>query len=290
MESGSGAKPPDSPGPGFGPGAPGYGPGGEPPDRSPADPQSPSAPGSPSGPQSPAGPGSPSERQSPPSGPQSPAGPSERQSPGPGESQPPPYAPPAAPRGPETPGPSGAPAYGGPVPPGGWQQPLGRGPAPPLGPLASWGSRVGAYLIDALVLLVPGAILFVVIVGGAVGLTGTDDDVAWGAAIGAFILFVLLFAIVVLLYAPLLMIRTGERNGQTWGKQLVGIRAVRDSGEPWTFGPAALREVVLKNLAVGIASSIVPFVPWFLNFFWPLWDDQNRALHDMAASSHVVRA
>jgi uncharacterized RDD family membrane protein YckC len=120
--------------------------------------------------------------------------------------------------------------------------------------------------------------------------TRADDDIDVAATIGASILWLLLWALLALLYAPLLMRREGAQNGQTWGKQLLGIRAVRDSGEPWGFGSAALREVVLKNLAVGIASSIVPFIPWFLNFFWPLWDDQNRALHDMAASSHVVRA
>ena len=95
---------------------------------------------------------------------------------------------------------------------------------------------------------------------------------------------------VALLYAPLLMKRDGPNNGQTWGKQVLGIRAVRDNGQPCDFGSAALREVVFKTSAVGIASSIIPFIPWFLNYFWPLWDDQNRALHDMAASSHVVRA
>ena len=65
---------------------------------------------------------------------------------------------------------------------------------------------------------------------------------------------------------------------------------VRDSGEPFGFGSAAMREVVLKFLAVNIASSIIPLIPWFLNYFWPLWDDQNRALHDMAVSTHVITA
>ena len=59
---------------------------------------------------------------------------------------------------------------------------------------------------------------------------------------------------------------------------------------PFGFGAAVLREVVLKQLAVGIASSIIPFIPWFLDYFWPLWDDQNRALHDMGASTHVIKA
>ena len=195
--------------------------------------------------------------------------------------------PPDGPAGPETPVTS---RYGGPVPPGGWQQPLAsRSQAPPRGPLAGWGARAGAYAIDWLVLLVPAAILFVVVVGGIADLTGIDGVVDVLVAIAATILWALLVALVVLLYAPLLMKRAGARNGQTLGKQLVGIRAVRDNGEPWGFGSAALREVGLKFLAVIIASSIVWFIPWFLNFFWPLWDDQNRALHDMAASSHVVR-
>jgi uncharacterized RDD family membrane protein YckC len=159
------------------------------------------------------------------------------------------------------------------------------------GPLASWGSRLAAYAIDTVVLLVPFLIVFFLLVGGAVGITGTDDeDVAVGGLIVAGIVSVLVFVVIALLYAPLLMRRDGPRNGQTWGRQALGIRAVRDNGEPFTFGSAAVREVVLKNLAVGVASSIIPILPWFLNFLWPLWDDENRALHDMAASTHVVQA
>ncbi len=156
--------------------------------------------------------------------------------------------------------------------------------------LASWGSRLGAYLIDGLVILIPALILFFLLVAGAVGIGGGDEDVTTGAAIGAVILWFLLLSVIYLLYAPLLMARHGAKNGQTWGKQVVNIRVIRDNGQPYNFGYAALREVVLKFLAVNIASSIIPLIPWFLNYFWPLWDDQNRALHDMVASSHVVRS
>jgi uncharacterized RDD family membrane protein YckC len=86
------------------------------------------------------------------------------------------------------------------------------------------------------------------------------------------------------------MAREGERNGQTWGKQLLGIRVVRDDGQAMNFGMAALREVVLKGLAPAFASAIIPFLPWLLDYLWPLWDDQNRALHDMAANTHVLHA
>ena len=176
------------------------------------------------------------------------------------------------------------------MPPGGWDQPaVPAQPSIPQGALASWGARLGATLIDFLILLVPAAILFVTVVGGAIGLSGDDEDVATGAVIVALLLFGLLFLVIYLLYAPVLMARKGQHNGQTWGKQVVGIRVVRDNGQPFDFWYAALREIALKGLAVGIASSIIPLIPWFLNYFWPLWDDQNRALHDMAVSTHVVR-
>jgi uncharacterized RDD family membrane protein YckC len=239
------------------------------PDR--PDPERPQGPETPPGPQAPA-PGP----QAPAPGPQAPA-------PGPQAPPPPPQGPPGY--APPAPGPEAAPGYGGPVPPGGWQQPIARHESGWAGkPLASWGSRLGAWLIDGLILLIPIVILAILLFGGA------GDSGSWGAWVLASILYILLFAVVVLLYAPTLMIRDGVRNGQTLGKQFVGIRVVRDNGEPFGFGAAAFREVVLKQLAVGIASAIIPFIPWFLDYFWPLWDDENRALHDMGASTHVIKA
>jgi uncharacterized RDD family membrane protein YckC len=168
------------------------------------------------------------------------------------------------------------------VPPGGWEQPI----AQPQGwrgqPLASWGSRLAAYLIDGLILLIPVVVLTIIVVAIA---AGSDTG-----AIVTGILGFLAFLVVAFIYAPFLMAREGPNNGQTWGKQMLGIRVVRDNGQTMSFGWAALREIAVKGLAVTIASSIIPFIPWFLDFFWPLWDDENRALHDMIVSTHVVRA
>jgi uncharacterized RDD family membrane protein YckC len=129
---------------------------------------------------------------------------------------------------------------------------------------------------------VPVIILTVIVVAVA---AGSDT----GAVVTGVFGF-LAYLVVAFLYAPLLMAREGPRNGQTWGKQALGIRVIRDGGESMSFGWAALREIAVKGLGVGIASSIIPIIPWFLNFFWPLWDDQNRALHDMIVSTHVVQA
>ena len=259
MESGSG---PQSPKPGFGPGSPGYGPGAnqeEP--RSQEGPQSP-----PAGPQSPGGgfaPGGPMEQArqggvpATPEVPQSPAAP---QSPG-------------VPQAPQSPGMMQQ-------QPGGWQQP--QTPTVAQGELAGWGARLGGYLIDLLILIVPTIIL--VVIGGAVISTSEGG----GAAV--ILLGVLAFFVATLLYAPVLMARGGEKNGQTVGRQVVGIRVVRDNGQQFGFGSALVREFVVKGLLFGTAGSLLFSIPTIVDYLWPLWDDENRTLHDMVVSTHVVRA
>ena len=105
----------------------------------------------------------------------------------------------------------------------------------------------------------------------------------------AIVLFILAMLAFSLLYGPLLMRRSGAHNGQTWGKQALGITVTRDSGEPFDFWSAALREVALKGVAVGVACLIIPVIPFLLDYLWPLWDSENRAVHDMGADTHVVR-
>jgi uncharacterized RDD family membrane protein YckC len=215
-----------------------------------------------------------------PAGPQSPVG-----GPPPGPAPPRAVGAPAAPDQHSAPGPEAAPGYGGPVPPGGWQQPIARQEAGPgwVGrPLASWGSRVGAQILDWLILLVPSALLVALVVG--VFLAGSEV----GGVITAIIVF-LLYILVALLYAPVLMAREGEHNGQTWGKQILGITVVRDNGQQIELGFAFLREFVVKNLLFGFVGGFFAGIPTLVDYLWPLWDDENRCLHDMVVSTHVVR-
>lgn len=160
-------------------------------------------------------------------------------------------------------------------------------------PLASWASRAKALTLDWAMLMVPGVLLFLVLVVPELGNTPPDgeSDLALLYALLVFLVLMLPVGIVWALHVVLMMIRKGERNGQTWGKQIVGIRAARDNGEPWKFGSAAVREVLLKFItALVLPSLVIPIIPGLVNFLWPLWDEENRALHDMAISSHVVRA
>ena len=100
-------------------------------------------------------------------------------------------------------------------------------------------------------------------------------------------LWVLCVTLVALLYAPIMMART---NGKTLGRMVTNIRVVRTSGEPITFGFALLREVVIKSLLFGIVSSFTFGLATILDVLWPLWDEENRALHDFIVSTRVVKA
>jgi uncharacterized RDD family membrane protein YckC len=182
---------------------------------------------------------------------------------------------------------SGLPGYTSPPPPG-----AGGPVAPAFGQptalggqfvLAGWWSRAGAHLIDGLIIGVGALILFLPIV--AAGLT-VDTDAGWAALIAAAIVWVLCLAVVALLYAPAMMART---NGRTLGRMATNIRVVRASGEPITFGFAMVREVLVKWIGFGIAGAITGGIAQLLDYLWPLWDEQNRCLHDYVVDTRVVR-
>ena len=141
---------------------------------------------------------------------------------------------------------------------------------------------MGAALLDGLILLVPTIILIAIV--GAVASTGSEGGIIATALIGA-----LAYLVIALLYAPLLMSRGGGKNGQTIGKQVTNCRVVRVNGEPFTFGSAAVREVAVKGFLFGGIGQFFLFIPTLLDVLWPLWDDENRALHDLVVSSRVVR-
>jgi uncharacterized RDD family membrane protein YckC len=193
---------------------------------------------------------------------------------------------PGAPPAPERPSP--VPGYGSPPPPGagGPVAPAAYGGVMGQYVLATWLSRVGAQLIDGLIIGVGALILFLPI-GAALGIAGaSDSNTGVGAAIVGLLFWVVCVTIVAFLYAPVLMART---NGKTLGRMVTNIRVVRTSGEPVTFGFAMLREVVVKTIVFGVASSFTFGLASLLDILWPLWDEENRALHDFIVSTRVVK-
>lgn len=149
--------------------------------------------------------------------------------------------------------------------------------------LSSWPRRAAAALVDTLLIAGGWTLL-----GLAFGLSldelyedapgflpSRNELLALGAS-----------ALTALLYFPLIMRVT---NGATVGKLTARIRVVRTDGKPMTLTRAAWREVGVKTIALGAIPLPLTIPATFLNYSWPLWDGENRAIHDMVAGTRVVR-
>lgn len=156
--------------------------------------------------------------------------------------------------------------------------------------LAGWGARFGAHLLDILVrmaIALPICLLgFIIFADDPFSTTNVDPPDGISNVFGIFVSWVIVYWVSALLYAPVAM---SYLDGATVGKKAVGIRVVTEAGVTPTFGQAYLREVLIKGfLITAVGGSF--FVPWLLNYLWPLWDDQSRAGHDFMAKTRVVRA
>ena len=151
----------------------------------------------------------------------------------------------------DPPVPQGAPSQTPPAPPAdpAW---AAQGPS---GPRASFGRRLVAYLIDAILLGV------VYVVFAAI----FDQAVGYGLS--------LLIGIAYFGYLE------GGARGQTLGKMALGIRVIDFS----TGGSIGYGRGVVRYLG-----RIISGLVCLLGYFWMLWDKEKQTWHDKIASSVVV--
>lgn len=156
--------------------------------------------------------------------------------------------------------------------------------AAPVWELSGWWRRVGAQIIDSLIVGVPAfvaaGILVVITIRDVEELSGSDFDriQIYGTVISI---------VTASIYYCWMMSAT---NGQTLGKKVTDIRVVREDGKPVTVGFAFQRQILVMQLLFGWLAAILLYIPTLLNYLWPLWDSGNQALHDKIVKSRVVIA
>ena len=151
--------------------------------------------------------------------------------------------------------------------------------------LAGWWRRAGAQLIDGLIIGIGALLLFTAITSSFSLGSFAGEEIGIVSVVLGLLLAVVCVSIVAMLYAPAMM---GRTNGRTLGRMATGIRVVRADGLPITFGFALVREVAVKALLFGVLGSITAGIANLLDYLWPLWDDQNRALHDFLVDTRTV--
>jgi uncharacterized RDD family membrane protein YckC len=197
--------------------------------------------------------------------------------------------------------------------PPGWQQPgqgqqwgqQWSGPATPDGrPLASYGQRAGAFIIDWILQLLLGLVFggyflwqaMADYMRGALDMAnqveaGTQPDIQGlieRVDAGALMVYSIIGIGVFFLYQWYFL----KRSGQTPGKAVCNI-SVRELARPGVPSSAA----VLRRVGFAVALFVLQalpllglfgFVGRILDLLWPAWDQQRQALHDKAAGTVVV--
>ncbi len=150
----------------------------------------------------------------------------------------------------------------------------GAGEASAVGELASWGRRLVALIIDAIVMLL---VSFVVLVPGLYQIGDNNDVNAPPPAL--FWVGVLVALLANVAYHGIYQ----GKSGQTLGKKAMGIYLVdMTAGSPIGIGRGIGRyliAIVLANLC---------FFYSILDYLWPLWDQRNQRLTDKMMSSVVA--
>jgi uncharacterized RDD family membrane protein YckC len=125
----------------------------------------------------------------------------------------------------------------------------------PTGPRASFFRRLGASLIDGVMLLIVSLILRAAVSQGVGSLITLVIGVAY---LGFF---------------------EGSASGQTVGKRALGIRVI----DYRTGGSIGYGRGVLRYFARWLS-----FIPCLLGYFWMLWDKERQTWHDKLISDVVV--
>jgi uncharacterized RDD family membrane protein YckC len=155
-------------------------------------------------------------------------------------------------------------------------------------PYAGWGTRLGGYLIDAVIFIPVLVVLYVAFRHTHVldahlttrrNGTRTHRDISLLAPLITGLLF--------LVYATVLY---GGARGQTVGMMAVGVKVVRaETHEVLGYGKALWRAFAEQFLRFLGTVTLILGVIWLLDMLFPLWDKRRQTLHDKLAKTVVLR-
>ena len=135
-------------------------------------------------------------------------------------------------------------------------------------------ARIGAYLIDGLILAVLNAVaqvIFVVVSGAAF-----DDDDA-GTALTALLAYLVLVFVLDALY----VVTQEASSGQTLGKRALGIRVVKADGSQMDVDAALIRYAFLFFAFVGLGGLVTLLMVAF--------SETKQRIGDRVAGTVVVK-
>lgn len=139
---------------------------------------------------------------------------------------------------------------------------------------ATWGSRLGGYILDGLffgLLTAPlGAIFY-----GIQYLALTNNEMSL-SVIGVILVITGLLLAFHFYYAVAI-----NKTGYTWGKRIANVKVINADTKKYP----SKGQVWGRYLAYYVSAFIL-----MIGFFMPLWTEKKQALHDMMANTLVIKS
>lgn len=144
--------------------------------------------------------------------------------------------------------------------PGSMQQPMPAGGSLAGAPKAGFWIRVGAYIIDAIILGIIGAAI------GAIFSLQTNGRSGLSLLLG-------------LIYFTYFWSNSSLWPGQTVGQKLLNLRVIKTDGSDLDIGGGLIRYVGL----------VISFIVIFIGVIWVAFDPNKQGWMDKIAGTYVVR-
>jgi uncharacterized RDD family membrane protein YckC len=164
-------------------------------------------------------------------------------------------------------------------------------------PLADFGNRLLAYLIDTAILVVaqmvvviPAFIIFITVFASRADFevdpnTGEVTNSDFSGFFGAYLLLWAVIILVSVVFTYIYFVEMMWRTGQTVGKRVIKLRVI-----PIDPRARLTRGIVAKRWAVQFIVGVVVPLFSYLDGFWQLWDKPFlQTLHDKAAQTVVIK-
>jgi len=137
--------------------------------------------------------------------------------------------------------------------------------------LANVGSRLGAAIIDYALQFLAVLLVALIIFNFGRQMDILEFNVNYSIVWAVVILIIFMIFMGYFIVCELLM------NGQTIGKRILGLRVIRDNGQPIEFSHALIRGIIRSSLDM-----------MYVGFFAILFSKKHKRIGDMAAGTIVI--
>jgi uncharacterized RDD family membrane protein YckC len=176
--------------------------------------------------------------------------------------------------------------------PPGWRPPPVR-PAPDGRPLADFGNRLLAYLLDSVIV---GAVAAVIVtpvmswfMSGWMSQIDAGPEADFSTVFRQILLPALLLElgliVLIMVVYGVYYVESIYRTGRTLGKKAIGLAVV-----PSTPGAPMTRKIAIIRFLVQVGGGMIVPLFSYLDGLWQLWDKPyQQTLHDKAAGTVVIK-